>query len=53
MRPSVFYTGGLLVHYILQKQKEKKMCNNEECKCENCTCGSSCKCTAENQCGCE
>ena len=30
----------------------EKMCNNEECKCENCTCGSSCKCTAENQCGC-
>jgi len=20
----------------------EKMCNNEECKCENCTCGSSC-----------
>ena len=32
--------------------KEKKMCNNEECKCKNCTC-DPCECSEESPCGCE
>ena len=28
------------------------MCNNPECKCENCTC-NPCECTIEQSCGCD
>ena len=28
------------------------MCNNEECKFENCTC-DPCECTLEDPCGCD
>ncbi len=28
------------------------MCNNEECKCEGCTC-DPCECTTDNPCGCD
>ena len=33
--------------------RRKQMCNNEHCKCENCTCDASCVCTEETPCGCE
>ncbi len=26
------------------------MCENLECKCENCTCGPECDCTIDNPC---
>jgi len=28
------------------------MCNNEECKCVNCTC-EPCECSTETPCGCD
>jgi hypothetical protein len=28
------------------------MCNNEECKCVNCTC-EPCECSEETPCGCD
>ena len=28
------------------------MCNNEHCKCVNCTC-DPCECTEEDPCGCD
>lgn len=36
----------------LHPTRKKKMCENEECKCVNCTC-DPCECTEESPCGCD
>ena len=33
-------------------RRRTKMCENEECKCVNCTC-DPCECTIDNPCGCD